>query len=143
MVAEDYLNSVDIREESEDFNAPNGETSIKEIVLRQIRKIGDICAKEFTGGYWQERPVKTAGGVMFTKEYHEDVREAYCVAVEFIVDLVYSYADETLKKAIDAEETKKELEIKEKLSSRRKIFRELNCFFNRDDFFSSDESGDE
>jgi hypothetical protein len=129
----DLNNNIEFREESDEPQSK--EASIREIVLRQIKKIGDLCSQEFTGGYWQKKPIKVQGGVMFSEEYHQDVREAYCVAVEFITDLVYPFADDELRKAIDKAEEKEIENIKEKIKSRRKLFRQLNEFFDRDDFF--------
>lgn len=132
---------IQFKEESEEQQSK--ESSIREIVLRQIRMIGDICSQEMTGGYWQERPIKVGGGIVISKEYHQDQREAYCNAVEFIIDLVYAYADITLKNAVDEMEKLSPKDIKDKLILRKKIFREINVFFNREDFFESSDSGDE
>ena len=90
---------IDISDESED--SPQAALSINEIILRQIKKIGDICSKELTGGYWQKKPIKVEGGVMFSEEYKEDLRLAYCNSVDFIIDLVYPIGDEKLNKAVD------------------------------------------
>ena len=76
--------------------------SIKEIILRQIRKIGDLSCKEFIAGYWEKKPVKTGSGVMFTKIYHEDVREAYCNSVDFLIDIIYPMGDDDLQNYLDA-----------------------------------------
>lgn len=132
---------IEFKEESEDPN--NKESSIKDIILRQIKKLGDICSEEMTGGYWQERPIKVGGGIVLSKEYHQDLREAYCNAVDFITDLVYAYADTKLKEAITNAETGDDKDIKDKLIKRKKLFREINVFFEREDFFSGSDSSDE
>lgn len=131
---------IEFKEETEEQQ--QRESSIKEIVLRQIKKVGDICSEEMTGGYWQEKPIKIGGGIVISKEYHQDQREAYCIAVEFITDLVYPYADKQLKDYLINNE-KEISDIKEKLKNKKKIFREINIFFQRDDFFSNSDSIDE
>ena len=88
-------NGIQINDESDSVSGDS--LSIKEIILRQIRKIGDISCKEFTGGYWQKKPVKIGGGAVFTEVYHEDVREAYCNAVDFLIDIIYPMSDDDLK----------------------------------------------
>jgi hypothetical protein len=81
-----------------------GEYSLKEIILRHIRKISDICCKEFTGSWWEKKPIKTQSGIMFTEIYHEDVREAYCNAIDFLIDVIYPMGDDTLRKYLDSNE---------------------------------------
>jgi len=115
--------------------------TINEVILRQIRKLGDICSKELTGGYWEKKPVKVGDGIVFTEEYHEDLREAYCNSVNFITDLAYPNADGKFKKFFD-EIDDKELtaDIKDRLKINRQIFRELNKMFVRFDFFEGGNS---
>jgi len=122
--------------------------SIKEIVLRQIRKIGDISCKEFTGGYWEKKPIKTGSGIMFSEVYHDDVREAYCNAIDFLIDLIYPMGDDELKKYLkDFEEFEEKIvkleqekenskeEIKVKLKLKRQTFRQINLMFERTNFW--------
>lgn len=92
-MVDDY--AVEVSDDSEDIKGDS--LSIKEIILRQIRKIGDLSCKEFTGGYWQKKPVKTGSGIVFTEVYHEDRREAYCNAVDFLIDIIYPMSDDDLK----------------------------------------------
>ena len=122
---------------SDDGDYQQQQLNIKEIILRHIRKISDICCKEFTGGYWERKPIKTAGGILFTEQYHEDVREAYCNAVDFLVDMLFPLGDDVLKKylndneSIDTDWTDK---IKEKLNRKRQTFKEINIMFDRINF---------
>ena len=88
--------NVEFRDEIDDDFAEKT-LSIKEIILRQIRKIGDLSCKEFTGGYWEKKPMRTSGGIMFTEFYHDDVRQAYCNAVDFLVDILYPMSDNIMK----------------------------------------------
>jgi len=144
--------------------------SIKEIILRHIRKISDLSCKEFTGGYWEKKPIRTSTGIMFSEVYHGDVREAYCNAIDFLIDLIYSMSDETLKKYLEdyenytvyekdkegkenknfREEKKKEEgkedkkeTVKEKLRLKRITFRQINIMFKRMDFWKGVESYNE
>ena len=114
--------------------SPETRFSIKEIVHRHIKKISDICCQEFTGGYWEKKPIKTTSGVLFTEEYHPDVREAYCNAVDFLVDVLYPLGDDKLKKHIDEHDIDIK-DIKEKLKDRRKMFKEINKMFDNNNFW--------
>jgi hypothetical protein len=110
--------------------------NVKETILRHIRKIGDICCQEFTGGYWNKKPIKTQSGIMFTEEYHQDVREAYCNAVDFLIDVVYPSSDKELKKYIDDNEPIGiKVDIQEKLILKRRTFRQINIMFERTNFW--------
>jgi len=124
--------------------------SINEIILRQIRKIGDLSCKEFTGGYWEKRPIRTSGGIMFSEVYHNDIREAYCNAVDFLIDIIYPMGDDTLKEYLKKFEgylevikketnksnnSEKEIKIKEKLKLKRQTFRQINLMFERCNFW--------
>jgi len=126
--------------------------SMQEIVLRHIKKISDICCKEFTGGYWEKKPIRTPNGIMFSQVYHNDVREAYCNAIDFLMDIVYSASDETLQEYLDENEgfgdtgngqKNKEMDIKDKIKLKRETFRQINEMFARTNFFKGSESYNE
>lgn len=125
--------------------------SIREIILRQIKKIGDICCKEFTGGYWEKKPIKTQSGFYYSEVYHNDVREEYCNAVDFVIDLVYPLSDKELKDYLDEHEgfgekdgqKNEKVDIKEKLVGKRKTFRQINMMFQRTNFWEGTESYNE
>lgn len=85
---------------------------------------------------------------MFSEVYHEDVRQAYCNAVDFLVDVVYAKGDEDLKKYLknyegfkESIESKEDLEIKseddikKKLNLKRQTFRQINLMFERLNFW--------
>jgi hypothetical protein len=131
--------SVEIRDDSE--YEQKGYT-IKDIILRHIKKVSDICCKEFTGGYWEKKPVKTSGGIMFTEQYHEDVREMYCNAIDFLVDIIYPISDKPLKEYIDKNDVDIE-DVKAKLKSRRSMFKEINKMFDRTNFWQGSEEYNE
>ncbi len=133
----------DVKEESE-YSTDNG-LSIKQIILRHLRKIGDICCQEFTGGWWEKKPIRTSNGVMFSEYYHADVREAYCNAIDFLIDIIYPLGDKALQDYIDEnEKVDAEIsDIKEKLKRKKMTFREINQMFERTNFWEGSESYNE
>jgi hypothetical protein len=134
----DIFKDMEISDDEGEMQAT--QLNLKEIILRHIKKISDICCKEFTGGYWEKKPIKTGTGILFTEQYHDDVREAYCNAVDFLIDVLYPLADDDFRKYIKTnEDVDKDstLEIKEKLKLKRKIFKEINIMFDRVGLFGS------
>ena len=131
MVVEDF----EFKEEAE--YGEEQKYSIKEIILRHIRKISDICCKEFTGGYWEKKPIRMQTGVMFTEVYHDDVREAYCNAVDFLIDVLYPLGDKDFKAYLETNENidAEEMDIYKKLNRKRKTFKEINKMFDRNNFW--------
>lgn len=127
---------------SEESTYQDKTPSLKEICLRHVSKISTICCQEFTGGYWQEKPMKIGGGMVVTKTYHPDVREAYCNAIDFLFDLVMPFADDRFKAYVKllGEDN---IDVKEKLKQKRKLFQEMNIMFERINFFAGTESYDE
>jgi hypothetical protein len=130
----------EFRDESEYENKEG--LSIKEIILRHLRKISDICCQEFTGGYWLKKPIKTAGGIIFTETYYQDIREAYCNAIDFLIDVLYPSGDKDFKKYVDTNENidKEEEDIKKRIIKKRKTFKEMNLMFDRINFWTSQET---
>jgi hypothetical protein len=148
MVNED----IEFREEGEYVGEQK--YSIKEIILRHIRKISDLCCQEFTGSYWEKKPIKTSSGIMFSEVYHDDKREAYCNAVDFLIDVVYPMSDKKLKEYLTKYEGYKEeitddkveeekLDIKEKIKKKRITFRQINLMFENTNFWKGTESYNE
>jgi len=140
------MEDIEFKEESE---YQQEGSNIKEIILRHIRKISDLSCQEYTGSYWNKKPIKTQSGVMFTEEYHEDKREAYCNAIDFLIDVIYPMGDKELKKFIDEfdrdfEEVVDDKErIKKKLKLKRAIFKEINRMFERTNFWQSSDVSNE
>jgi hypothetical protein len=124
--------------EEEDYVNPESQ-SIKTIVLRHISKISDLSCKEFTGAYWSKKPIKTQNGLIYTETYHEDVREAYCNAVDFLIDVLYPLGDKAFQTFIDAHEKIREQpkDIVEKQFCKRETFKEIHKMFERTDFWTS------
>jgi len=128
-------------------------TSIKQVVLRHVERIAQISSKELTPSYWQKKPVKIGDGVMVTETYHEDLREAYCNAVDCLLDFMFpdsdkkftEYLKEYKKKEDKIYETLNEKNksqddwIIEKLRLRKELFREINILFYRINFFEGEE----
>lgn len=131
--------NIDFEEESE-FKQEN--LNINEIILRHIRKISDLCCQEFTPGYWNKKPLQTKSGIMFTEEYHEDKRKAYCNAVNFLIDVIFPKGDNTLQDYIDDKDSEPE-DIDERLKIKRDIFRQINLMFERTNFFQGSETVNE
>lgn len=132
------MEDVEVKELNQDAIAEP--QTIQDIVLREIRMIGDIAAEEMIEGYWKKKPVHTGGGVVFVEEYIKDTRKAYCGAVDFITDLVYPLSDKEFKALIDKEDAKNFIDVDEELKSKRKLFREINKLFEREGFFADKSS---
>lgn len=137
------------------------EMSIKEIILRHLRKISDISSQELTPSRWEKRPIKIGEGVSILEKYHPDLREAYINSIDFLLDMVSPYKDqegeektfkEALTKLKESEKNKfktvnknksnQNLWIDQKLKLRRKLFAEIMLFLNRIDFFTSQVYGE-
>jgi hypothetical protein len=135
------MGDIDITEDEE---SSTEELSLKQIILSHIKKISEMVCQELTKGYWEDKPVKTSGGVIILKKYHPDLMEGYCNAVNFLIDVVYPWADTKFQTYIEAIEKEDEpTEIKERLLLKRKIFKEINIMFERKHFFDSKEFGRE
>ena len=125
---------------SEDSDYDSGEgMSLNEIFLRHIRKISDLCCGEFCGSWWEKTPVRTDSGILFTEVYHEDKREAFCNAIDFLVDVLYPLSDDEFRKYVNENEDpdKEEQDIKKKLLKKRKTFKQINIMFDRINFWKN------
>lgn len=124
--------------EISDNKDPDGEKqiSIKDIIILHIKKISVLCCQEFVGGHWERKPFKIGDSIVMTEIYHEDRREAFCNAMEFLVYMVYPLSDEQFKRYIDINHREIE-DIKLKLKMYKLIFKEINIMFARFDFFLS------
>lgn len=121
--------------------------SFKDIVMNHLAKISTICTKEFKEGYWENRPVTTAGGVYMSQVYKEDTRDAYINAVDFLHDVMLPKFDKDANTFINPildELEKKKLTLTnknewkdEKLIARRKVFQQLSLLLKRLDYLES------
>lgn len=120
-------------QEEGDFN--QGVPTLKEIALIHIRKISAICCNEFTKGYWEEKPVKVGSGIAIMKKYNPDMRAVFCNAVDFLLWIVWPFADEDFKKEHGEFNDDNKEEWEEKLKKSKKLFRDINLMFERLNFF--------
>lgn len=158
----DKIESID-----EKYSSSQSELSIKEIILRHIRKMSDLSCQELTKSYWEERPIKIGSGVSIIKKYHPDLREAFNNATDFLFTLINPYIQKDKKKifekayekikketdkkfAVHEKIIKKEIDKKiksttqddwifDKLDFKKQLFSEIMLFLNRIKFFTSDE----
>lgn len=129
---------------SEESDYEKGEGSIKEIVLRHIRKISDLSCQELTSRYYQEKPVKVGDSFTIIRIYHPDLKEAYCNAIEFLIDLLYPRGDPSFKEFMDIFQKEVEgLKDSERLKKMRLAFQEVNKMFERTKFFEKGDTSDE
>lgn len=129
------VDDIEFSDEDDDYSESG--LSINEIILAHIRKISDLCCKEFTGSFWSKKPIKTQSGIIYTETYHEDVREAYCNAVNFLIDVLYPLGDSQFRVYLDANEDieKEETDINKKIMRKRITFKEINKMFERNNFW--------
>ena len=130
------------------------ELSLREIILRHIRKMSDLSCQELTPSYWEERPVKIGSGVSIIRSYHPDLREAFINAVDFLFYLIRPYVPkdkkgnfkkeiQRIKKSEDSKwkSSKSESQdtwIQKKLEIKKQLFSEMMLFLDRIKFFTSD-----
>lgn len=141
------------------FSWTKEEGSLKQIVLRVIRKLSDISTQEMVAGYWDERPMKVGDEVAIIKTYHPDLRESFINGVDFLLNLIphcpeedtegnfkerykeiIGLEDGEYRKANEEEWSKDDWTLT-KLKNRREIFKEIMLMLNRIDFFSGSEDG--
>jgi hypothetical protein len=129
--------NIEFSDEDDDYGESG--LSINEIILAHIRKISDLSCKEFTGSFWSKKPIKTQNGIIYTETYHEDVREAYCNAINFLIDILYPLGDKKFKDYLDTSEDieKEETDINKKIKRKRITFKEINLMFERNNFWGS------
>lgn len=130
----------------------NAVLSVKEIILLHIKKISNLCCNEFTEGYWIKKPMKVGDGVVVIETYQPDTREAYCNAIDFLLDISLPFFNEAdmkdLLKLIEddekeytkAKESNDPLWTSKKLVSRRKMFKELNKLYEFHNFWKGRDS---
>lgn len=129
----------------------NQNISFKDIMLRHLQKIAQMSCQEFTGGYWNSKPM-SMGSVATTMEvYVPDTREAYSNAIDCLHDLLIPYFDKQCNEEIKVVEEKLEKLRKEsyhklengtekfdkqsyrngKVQIKRYLLRALTCFLYR------------
>lgn len=129
----------------------DGTMAIKDLIIRHLGKISDLCTKEFTPSFWSKKPVKVGEGVAIVETYHPDTRLAYCNAVDYLHDIMAVYSDKTFMvklKAIHDSQNEQFKLFKEakgtqdswiwtKLEFKRKLFGQLILLIDRAKLFSA------
>lgn len=111
--------------------------SLKDIALKHISKISNICCNEMVEGYWESKPVSVGGGISISKTRKPDGRAAFCNAVDFLFWIVYPNSDSTFKDKYKEDWTGSSGNWEEKLTERKEIFRQINLMFERTNFFDA------
>lgn len=128
---------------TDDDEMPEEITSIKQIALQRISKIGDLVSQELTPGFWVKKPTKSSTGVTMQETYKPDLRIAYCNAIGFLADMVYPYSNDTFKEFMNSiyeKEEKNDVEPGENIKIHRKIFRNMMIMFEYESFFEGTDS---
>lgn len=149
--------SVEIGEEKFSWNKEGG--TLKEIILRHIRKLSDISCQELTEGYWDERPQQIGENISIIRTYHPDLREAYINGVDFLLTLVrHCISQDTagnfedilrrinikIEKAFQKAEKEKWDKndwILTKINFKKNLMEEIMLMLDRIDFFSGSDGG--
>lgn len=88
------------------------ELSFRIIILQHLKRISQLAAVEFRGGYWEikETPISMGSAAYTIKNrvYIPDSREVYSNAVECFADMLAPYFDEQMQKA--EEKARKDIE---------------------------------
>ena len=140
------MDKVVFHDAEESYTAPQG-TSIKEIVMTHISRIGHLSTKEFRPGRMEKRPVRVGDSVFIIETWKEDTRDSYINAVDFLHHILLPKFDKEateafkeIEKQIDKDrgEVKEEEAWKNKrLEHRIRIFKELNLLLSRLDYLDT------
>lgn len=128
----------------------SGAQALKDVVIAHIRRIAEISSQEMTKGYWEKKPMQVGGGIIISETYHPDLRESYCNAVDFLIDIVEPESDKEFIILLNQILASEEAEIADKKNTndkadwigrklyyRRWIFKEINKMFYRNDYFTN------
>ena len=122
------------------------EITIKSIVLDTIKKIMELTASEFRGGYVERRFT----GDSFQDIYIPDTRKQVIQMIEYLCSLVKPKFDKDMKAQLDSINKEQEQNYKDnansntelytttKLKLKRKLFDEINEFFERANYFKAE-----
>lgn len=122
--------------------------TFKEIILRYLSKISDICTNEFIEGYWEEKPVKIGDAHFISKVYHPDKRDEFINSIECLRVLLVPHFDDTTRTNIKTKrDALKELKdsVKDlndwknkKLITYWEIFEDLSIFLHSKRYLNKD-----
>ena len=129
----------------------DGTMAIKDLIIRHLGKISDLCVKEFTPSFWSKKPVKVGEGVAIVETYHPDTRMAYCNAVDYLADILSVYNDKPFLEKIKAIHELQDTQFKTfkeekgsqdswiwtKLEFKKQVFRQLILLIDRAKLFSA------
>lgn len=134
---------------------PSDIISFKIIILEHLRRCITLGSKEFTGGYWQTKTHIVGSSQIQDHFYVRDSREEYSNAVSALADVLLPHFDKEMTKAEEEHEKGinkhgEEPDDKEKQSKhrmkramlKRKLFRELNKFLKRVNYFDMEDMVD-
>lgn len=119
------------------------EVSFRSIPMETLKSVRSLASVEMRGGYDTERVV----GNVVVETYIPDSREIYCNAIDYLSDILFPHFDQQMFKAeqdIDAEIKKLEersskdnkVDVRAgKVLLKRKLFRHLNSFLFRKNYF--------
>jgi len=143
----------------ENFSWNKESETLKDVVLRHLRKISDIACQELTPSYEDVKLQKIGDTFTTLRTYHPDLREAYINAVDHLLTLVIHCGPqdtegnfvEINKKLEDKEEELFKQATKEKWSKsdwvytkldiKKKLLREIMLMLDRIQFFSNSDGG--
>lgn len=120
-------------------------TTFKEIALRHISKISEICSKELTKGYLQRKPVFMNGTTYMSEIWIEDKRKSFINAVDFLNDILLPHFDKQMQEQSSIIETEYKTKYKlykenkksksewidKEVLIKRKLFQQLSLLLKR------------
>jgi len=129
----------------------DGTMAIKDLIIRHLGKISELCCKEFTPSFWSKKPVKVGDGVAIVETYHPDTRLAYCNAVDYLHDIMAVYSDKPFLEKLKSINDLQDIQFKKfkeekgsqdswiwtKLEFKRKLFGQLILLIDRAKLFSA------
>jgi hypothetical protein len=134
--------------------------SLSQIVLLHVRKMSDLSCQELCESFWESKPIKVGSGVIMSKIYHPDLREAFCNSVDFLFSLVrpnlfkdksgkfkkkFEEIEEDLDKKFKEDKNKSQTQsewVQQKLEIKKKLFAEIMSFLTAIKFFEGGSFGE-
>ena len=120
--------------------------NIRMICLMHLQSLGTLAKKEFKGGYWESKIKMVQGMALPEKYYVPDTFEEYSNGIDFLSDITFPYFDKDMVKAEEEYNnameniqivTKDNKTSKEAIRIKRKYFRALNSFLNRNAYLEA------
>ena len=89
------LNFLDAESQGPDYM--KDKISFRDIVLQQVKRVTNVAAVEFHGGFYETKPHPNPNVNTVLKTYVADSREIFCNSVEILADLLFPYFDDDMK----------------------------------------------